>query len=198
MDSPHKGPVTRSFDVFFDLRLHKWLSKQSGRQWFDTPSCSLWRHCNDDSKIVSNSWSSIKWYDEWEYWRDYLIQISTQIWSLEVGPVLHVPSRPKCKFFGNQEKTLHNPSSSRIDPRQLERLLHMQRLFWMAESFYYTIRTNKWKTKLYSKVVGHIIVRSRKVSKLRDWFKIIVSLSNLTGIFGSSVVDTPVKFQIIG
>ena len=31
-------PVTRSFDVFFDLRLNKWLSKQSWGWWFDTLS----------------------------------------------------------------------------------------------------------------------------------------------------------------
>ena len=35
-----------SFGVFFDLCLNKRLSKQSWCQWFDTPSCSLWRHCN--------------------------------------------------------------------------------------------------------------------------------------------------------
>ena len=41
---PSQWPVTRSFDVFFDLYLHKSLSKQSGRRWFDTPSRSLWRN----------------------------------------------------------------------------------------------------------------------------------------------------------
>ena len=41
-------PVTQSFDVFFDLRLHKRLSKQSWGWWFETPSCSLWRHRNDE------------------------------------------------------------------------------------------------------------------------------------------------------
>ena len=44
---PSHGPVTRSFDVFFDLRLNKRLSKQSRSWWFETPSCPLWRHCND-------------------------------------------------------------------------------------------------------------------------------------------------------
>ena len=39
-------PMTRSFDVFFDLRLNKRLSKQSWGWWFETLSCSLWRHCN--------------------------------------------------------------------------------------------------------------------------------------------------------
>ena len=43
---PSQRPVVRSFDVFFDLRLNKWLSKQSRRQGFETQSRSLWRHCN--------------------------------------------------------------------------------------------------------------------------------------------------------
>ena len=43
---PTQRPVTRSFDVFLDLRLVKWLSKQSWGWWFETPSLSLWRHCN--------------------------------------------------------------------------------------------------------------------------------------------------------
>ena len=43
---PAQMPVTRSFDVFFDPRLYKQLSKQSWGWWFETPSRSLWRHCN--------------------------------------------------------------------------------------------------------------------------------------------------------
>ena len=43
---PSQRPVTRSFDVFFDLRLNKRLRKQSWRGWFETTSYPLWRHCN--------------------------------------------------------------------------------------------------------------------------------------------------------
>ena len=39
-------PVARSFDIFFDLCLHKCLSKQSWGWWFETPSRPLWRHSN--------------------------------------------------------------------------------------------------------------------------------------------------------
>ena len=46
VNSLHKRPVTRSFDVFFDLCLSKQLSRQSRRWWFEMPSCPLWRHCN--------------------------------------------------------------------------------------------------------------------------------------------------------
>ena len=35
---PSQRPVTRSFDVFFDLTLNKQLSKQSWGWWFETPS----------------------------------------------------------------------------------------------------------------------------------------------------------------
>ena len=43
---PAQRPVTHSFDDFFDLRLNKRLSKQLWGWWFETPSVSLWRHCN--------------------------------------------------------------------------------------------------------------------------------------------------------
>ena len=43
---PAQMSVTRSFDVFFGLRLNKRLSKQPWGWWFETPSWSLWRQCN--------------------------------------------------------------------------------------------------------------------------------------------------------
>ena len=45
---PAQRPVTRSFDVFFYLRLNKRLSKQWWDWWFETSSRPLWRHCNDN------------------------------------------------------------------------------------------------------------------------------------------------------
>ena len=52
---PAQRPVTRSFDVFFDLRLNKRLSKQSWGWWFETPSRSLWRQSNG-ADVCSNQW----------------------------------------------------------------------------------------------------------------------------------------------
>ena len=43
---PAQRSVTRSFDIFFDLRLNKRLSKKSWGWWFETLSCPLWRQCN--------------------------------------------------------------------------------------------------------------------------------------------------------
>ena len=48
--------VTRSLDVFFDLRLNKRLSKQPRRWWFETPSRSLWH------RIVINATTGLAIY----------------------------------------------------------------------------------------------------------------------------------------
>ena len=45
-ESPTQRPVTRSFDVFSDLRLNKRLSKQSWGWWLETLSRPFWRHRN--------------------------------------------------------------------------------------------------------------------------------------------------------
>ena len=61
-------PETRSFDVFFDLRLNKRSSKQSWGWWFEKPSRPLWRHRNFETacRIIANStlhviWNFLNW-----------------------------------------------------------------------------------------------------------------------------------------
>ena len=49
---PSQRPVARSFDVFLDLRPNIQLSKQSCCWWFETPSRSLWRHCNATDVVI--------------------------------------------------------------------------------------------------------------------------------------------------
>ena len=43
---PTQRPVTRNFDVYFDLRPNKRLTKHSWGWWFETLSRSLWCHRN--------------------------------------------------------------------------------------------------------------------------------------------------------
>ena len=71
-------PVTRSFDVFFDLRLNKRLSKQSWCWWFQMLSLPLWRHRNDikssDLTGRCNAYSAIyvgskQRHHTWKHWR---------------------------------------------------------------------------------------------------------------------------------
>ena len=48
---PAQRPVTRSFDVFFDMRPNERLSKQCRGWWFETSSSPLWRHCNGSRDV---------------------------------------------------------------------------------------------------------------------------------------------------
>ena len=58
---PTQRPVTRSFAVFFDLRLNKRLSNFSSGWWFETPSRSLWRHCNVSVADTAYQCEYIRW-----------------------------------------------------------------------------------------------------------------------------------------
>ena len=89
---PAHRPVTRSFDVFFDLRLNKRLSKQLWGWWFETLSCSLWHHCNRawwegvyPSSLLCTLvklyiWKDYYWINDcWSLigWEDYMINMMT-------------------------------------------------------------------------------------------------------------------------
>ena len=65
---PAQRPVTRSFNVFFDLRLNKRLSKQSRGWWFETPSRPLWRQGN-----------------AWRIWAKLIVK-QNEIWT---GCIIH-------------------------------------------------------------------------------------------------------------
>ena len=84
---PAQRPVTRGFDVFFDLRLNKRLGKQSWGWWFETLSRPLWRHRNGNYwSLYRGQWQSLShskrqanclllrlWNETWKKfisWRD--------------------------------------------------------------------------------------------------------------------------------
>ena len=60
---PSQRPVMQCFDVSFDLCLNKQLRKQSWGWWFETPSSSLWCHCNvlDNESLLT--WSYHIWQE---------------------------------------------------------------------------------------------------------------------------------------
>ena len=55
-------PVTRSFDVFFDLRLNKKLSKQAWCWRFETLSRPLWHHRNVYISLLRQYHLQTWWY----------------------------------------------------------------------------------------------------------------------------------------
>ena len=63
---PTQRPVTRNFDVYFDLRPNKRLSKQLWGWWFETQSRPLWCHRNENmysNFIISWPWCGTgSWY----------------------------------------------------------------------------------------------------------------------------------------
>ena len=64
---PAQRPLTRSFDVFFDLRRNKWLSKQWWGWWFETLCRPLWRHCNDNIRMAHSEYFvcwSLWWHSQ--------------------------------------------------------------------------------------------------------------------------------------
>ena len=61
---PTQGPVTRGFDVFFDLHLNKRLSKQSWGWSFETLSRPLLRHRNAQTGIKLTAPYR---YEIWQY-----------------------------------------------------------------------------------------------------------------------------------
>ena len=65
---PAQRSVTRRFEVFFDLRLKKRLSKQSWGWWFEAPSCSLWRHCNVPRLFSLTGVEKRKWTSNYPPW----------------------------------------------------------------------------------------------------------------------------------
>ena len=77
---PTQWPVTRSFDLVFDLRLNKQFSKQSWSWWFETPSHSLCRQCD----AIEFQWGSRKYQG---YLDRYDIGINTA-WDSSYFPVL--------------------------------------------------------------------------------------------------------------
>ena len=83
---PTQRPVTRSFDVFFDLRLNKRLCKQSWGWWFETLSWSLCRHCNENFT---------NWYGSYQ----------SCIFPINTGPCLQL--HPYCIFLYRLSYILH-------------------------------------------------------------------------------------------
>ena len=65
-------PVTRSFDVYFDLHPNKRLSKQWWGWWFETQSWPLWRHCNEKGPVVTDTLESVS------IWRRHHLKIPLQ------------------------------------------------------------------------------------------------------------------------
>ena len=81
---------SRSSDVFFDMHMNTRLSKQSWGWWFETPSWSLWRYCNDEFLVPRGVYAQLGeefmvWKYEWANWLSSIFRwwkSARTIWSL--------------------------------------------------------------------------------------------------------------------
>ena len=93
---PSQRPVTRIFDVFFDMRLNKRLVKQSWRWWFETPWRSLWRHCNGRAILLS-----VVIFEN-SYWSPFYNQIAENIGGVSDASI--VVGGHRCDQWMNMQK----------------------------------------------------------------------------------------------
>ena len=68
------APMTESSEIFY-LRLNKRLSQETWGWWFETPSHSLWRHCNGNLTKVQPTTT---------YFISYFVMLQMGLWYVEV------------------------------------------------------------------------------------------------------------------
>ena len=102
-------PVTRSFYVFFDLRMNKRLSKQSWGWWFEMPSCSLWHHCNVSESFLASEFVIVSVQDLHIYFKLNLhfhgMKLKKKIRKQHSWFCLFEPFQNRC---GSQHRTGHS------------------------------------------------------------------------------------------
>ena len=109
---PSQRPVTRGFDVFFGLLLNKRLSKQSWGWWFETPSCSLWRHDNIHQRYlkIPESGSRVYPYMCIYHRSDWLLQQFEEWTSRESHRETPACAKHSCQInFQSETVKSHNP-----------------------------------------------------------------------------------------
>ena len=82
---PAQRPVTRSFDVFFDLHLIKLMSKHSRGWWFETLSRPLWRHCNEQGGISVMEWSQQQPCHQWSHPHCHVWNVTHYQYHVDLG-----------------------------------------------------------------------------------------------------------------
>ena len=96
---PTQRPVTWSFDVYFDLRPNKRLSKQSWGWWFETLSSPLWRHRNENLS-KSNVWLGGVWVGRLHELKKVIFRVSHTMFARKVWYVCKTNFLLSMKLMG--------------------------------------------------------------------------------------------------
>ena len=138
-------PLTRSFEVFFDLRLNMRLSKQSRHWWYETPLCSLWRPCY--GHIAQNA------YKELCHSSEFLSTI--WLWTSQTSPLPLVRQYMSIKpyYFTVQSTVCLMPVQSKNTTAQL----------WISNPFCWESTGKRWVPRLgdrYCAICVHVLTSS--------------------------------------
>ena len=115
---PLQRPVTRSFDVFFDLRLNKRLSKQSWSWWFEMLSRLLWRHRN----ATDSRWDT-----------RYIVGLRSYGGNISTNPWFFMPA-PRPVFIYIRKICRHHGSNCLLAPIYLPKAHSMINLIIMLHT----------------------------------------------------------------
>ena len=98
---PAQRPVTRSFDVFFEMCLNKSLSKQRWGWSFETLFRPLWRHCNGLCASPGLKYLSV-WLHFWDWF----------LWSSKIS--VNGKNRYTCNIFFHWAKLAQRYIQNRL------------------------------------------------------------------------------------
>ena len=90
---PATRPLTRRFDVFFDLLQNKRSSKHWWGSWLEAPSRPLWRHCH--GRLLSHTVLWPRCIAPVYWWGNHTLPERNQLWYLAAlkWPTLRLRSR---------------------------------------------------------------------------------------------------------
>ena len=108
-------PMTRTFDIFFDLRLNQWLRKQSWSWWFETLPRPLLRQCNDYVKFGA---SRQKTFESSYHATDLKITYGSQINNTKYTDVVFTSTT--VTFFGEKKQQITGERSNSTWPEEMK------------------------------------------------------------------------------
>ena len=130
---PAQRPVTRGFEVFFDLRLKQQSIKQGRHLWFEKPSRSLWRHCNVKISNTSQPWEDTLPIFKIQIWLpDFIVGLNRfrnlTAWPVWTEVTCHIRNKTKNLFTYRQAVKILNKCLIKIGNNATEIWEYMQKV----------------------------------------------------------------------
>ena len=181
--------------MFFDLRLNKQLSKQWWGWWFETPSCSLWRHCNGWCFVQIALIHFIRYYYILTVKRSSIIWKIQQLYIIRTGHLIWLCYRNRniiwCYLWYNKGILL--PNISDISHREI--IQKRVTKIWMRGLFFYLPTTSPILIELYYTVtmardtpISNFCLESNDYSSIL-WMMLSWSIGLAFSLNGGSVTD---------